>query len=243
MAAAPNGQEIARLLAEDVHGGVLQPGDMIPSERDLCARFGVGRTVVREAMTMLEAMKLIQHQKGHRPRVQAPTLTHAMASAVEASGFFFRDSEGNAHLEQARLFLETSLVRYAAEFATQAQIAKMIAAIEAGDAAINDLPAFRNADVRFHRALAEVPGNPIFVALHDTFVDRLMRGRTAPPDVPGHNRRINEEHKAIVQALVAKNADVAVAELTRHLTRNYAVYVHHALAPTGARPFTSTTKG
>lgn len=243
MAAAASGQDIARILAEEVHGGVLRAGDMIPSERDLCARFGVGRTVVREAITMLEAMKLIQHQKSHRPRVLAPALSHAMASAVEASGYFFRDSEGNAHLEQARLFLETGLVRYAAEFATQAQIAKMIAAIEAGDAAINDLPAFRNADVRFHRILAEVPGNPIFVALHDTFVDRLMRGRTAPPDVPGHNRRINDEHKAIVQALVAKNAEVAVAELTRHLTRNYSVYVHHALAPAGARPFTSTTQG
>src|SRR4051794_23005053 len=59
MAATIDGSEIARLLAEDVHSGILQPGDMIPSERDLCARFGVGRTVVRDAVTTLEAMKLI----------------------------------------------------------------------------------------------------------------------------------------------------------------------------------------
>ncbi|WP_082092664.1 FCD domain-containing protein [Devosia epidermidihirudinis] len=238
--AAVDGAEIARLIAEDVHSGVLQPGDMIPSERDLCVRFNVGRTAVREALTTLEAMNLISQQKGFRPRVLAPTLSHVMAGAAEAVGYFFRDGEGMAHLEQARLFLETSMVRYAAQHVTTAQIARLIAAIEAGDAAIDDATAFRNADVLFHRVLAEIPGNPIFVALHDTFVDRLMRGRAAPPDVQGHNRRINDEHKAITQALVAKDADAAVAALTRHLTRNYTVYVHNALTPVGGRASTTS---
>lgn len=241
--ATVDGSEIARRLAEDIHSGLLQPGDMIPSERDLCVQFGVGRSVVRDAVTTLEAMKLIAHRKGHRPRVLVPDLAHAMASAAEAAGYFFRDNEGRAHLEQGRLFLETSMARYAAEHATQAQIARLIAAIEAGDAAIDDIAGFRNADVQFHRILAEIPGNPIFVALHDTFVDRLMRGRTAPADVQGHNRRINDEHKVIVQALVAKDADTAVAALTRHLTRNYTVYVHNALSPTGARAPTQTSNG
>lgn len=241
--AGVDGAEIARLIAEDVHSGLLEPGAMIPSERDLCDRFGVGRSTVREALTTLEAMNLISHQKGYRPRVQAPTLSHVMAGAAEAAGYFFRDGEGMAHLEQARLFLETSMVRYAAQHVTTAQIARLIAAIEAGDAAIDDQTAFRNADVQFHRILAEVPGNPIFVALHDTFVDRLMRGRAAPPDVQGHNRRINDEHKAITQALVAKDADAAVAALTRHLTRNYTVYVHNALSPVGGRAPSPSTSG
>lgn len=243
MASVVDGLEIARLLAEDVHAGVLRPGDMIASERDLCVRFGVGRTVVRDAIAALEGMKLVEHRKGHRPRVLAPTLSHAMASAAEAAGYFFRDNEGRAHLEQARLFLETSMVRYAAEHGTQAQIARLIAAIEAGDAGVDDAVAFRNADVQFHRILAEVPGNPIFVALHDTFVDRLMRGRTAPPDIQGHNRRVNDEHKAIVQALVAKDANAAVAALTRHLARNYTVYIHNALSPAGARALIATPNG
>jgi DNA-binding FadR family transcriptional regulator len=136
-------------------------------------------------------------------------------------------------MEQARLFLETGLVRYAAGAATPAQIGKMVAAIEKADQAIDDLPAFRVADVEFHRALAEVPGNPIFVALHDAFVGGLMLARPGPREVSRHNRRSNDEHKGVVQAIIAQDAEAAVIILTKHLMRNYGVYVNQVLTPNG----------
>lgn len=223
--------DIAGMLAEEVHGGILEVGTMLPSERDLCERFGVGRTTIREAVKRLEAMRLVELRKGYRPRVAYPTLTQLMGSISAASGLFFRGTEGGAHMEQARLFLETSLARYAAQSATPAQIGKMVAAIEKGDSALDDLPAFRLADVEFHRALAEAPGNPIFVALHDAFVGGLMMSRPGPKDVVSHNRRSNDEHKGVVQAIIAHDADAAVTILTKHLTRNYAIYVNHVLTP------------
>lgn len=223
--------EIASMLAEEVHGGILEVGAMLPSERDLCDRFGVGRTTIREAVKRLEAMRLVELRKGFRPRVAYPTLTQLLGSISAASRLFFRGTEGGAHMEQARLFLETSLARYAAQSATAAQIGKMVAAIERGDKALDDLPAFRIADVEFHRALAEVPGNPIFVALHDAFVGGLMMSRPGPRDVVSHNRRSNDEHKGVVQAIIAHDAEAAVTILTKHLTRNYAIYVNHVLTP------------
>ncbi|HEV2515207.1 MAG TPA: FCD domain-containing protein [Devosia sp.] len=226
---ATEAADIAKALAEEIHSGVIRAGEMIASERDLCERFKVGRTVVREAITMLEGMKLIEQRKGFRPRVVTPTLAQAMAGAAEAARFFFRGSEGNAHLEQARFFLEMSLVRYAAQYATQAQLGKMLAAIDDCERAISSYPQFREADLRFHRAIAEVPGNPIFVALHDAFVDRLMRRREAPRDVVTHNQRSNSEHRAIVTALVARDEAEAVRVLTVHLSRNYATYMRQAL--------------
>lgn len=225
--------EIAGMLAEEVHAGILEVGAMLPSERDLCERFGVGRTTIREAVKRLEGMRLVELRKGYRPRVAYPTLTQLMGSISAASGLFFRGTEGGAHMEQARLFLETSLARYAAQSATPAQIGKMVAAIEKGDKALDDLPAFRIADVEFHRALAEVPGNPIFVALHDAFVGGLMMSRPGPKDVVSHNRRSNDEHKGVVQAIIAHDAEAAVTILTKHLTRNYAIYVNHVLTPIG----------
>ncbi len=225
--------DIAAVLAEEIHGGTLAVGAMLPSERALCDRFAVGRSTIRDAIKQLEAMRLVELRKGFRPRVAYPTLTQLLASISAASHLFFRGSEGGAHLEQARLFLETSLARYAAQSATDAQIGKMVAAIERADGAIDDLPAFRNADVEFHRALAEVPGNPIFVALHDAFVGGLMMARPGPRDIASHNRRSNDEHKGVVQAIIAHDAEAAVTILTRHLTRNYAVYVNHVLAPLG----------
>lgn len=225
--------EIASMLAEEVHGGVLEVGAMLPSERDLCDRFGVGRTTIREAVKRLEGMRLVELRKGFRPRVAYPTLTQLLGSISAASRLFFRGTEGGAHMEQARLFLETSLARYAAQSASAAQIGKMVAAIEKGDRVLDDLPAFRIADVEFHRALAEVPGNPIFVALHDAFVGGLMMSRPGPKDVVSHNRRSNDEHKGVVQAIIAHDAEAAVTILTKHLTRNYAIYVNHVLTPIG----------
>lgn len=221
--------DIAKALAADVHDGALLPGDMFPSERDLCDRFGVGRNIVRNAFTNLQAMGLMDHSRGRRPRVAAPTLSRVMSGVSEAARFFFAGAEGPAHLEQARLFLETSLLRYAVGHATNVHIARMVAAIEECEANLDNRIAFRNADVKFHRVLAEVPGNPIFVALHEAFVERLMKGRKTPNDFKDHIRRSNDEHKEIVSALLDKDADRAEEVLTRHLARNYASHFRQAL--------------
>ena len=188
MLKAQTASEIAKLLASDVHRGAYRPDEMFPSERGLCERYGVGRNVIREAMTILQGMGLADHTKGKRPRVVAPTLSNVMAGAAEAAQFFFSGSEGLAHMEQARLFLETSMLRYAVVHATNAQIAKLAEAISLCDANLDNIEGFRAADVQFHRVLAEIPGNPIFVALHETFVGKLMKNRAVLPDFEKRNR-------------------------------------------------------
>lgn len=229
MNAETNAAEIARILASDVHTGALRAGDMFPSERELCQRFGVGRNAVREAMTIVQGMSLADHSKGKRPRVVAPSLGQIMNGVAETARFFFTGSEGRAHMEQARLFLETSMLRYAVVHATNAQIAKMVAAVEKCDDNVGDHEAFRNSDVTFHRVLAEVPGNPIFVALHEAFVERMMQDRPVLEQFDERNRTSNDEHKEIVRAILDKQADKAVETLTRHLTRNYGSNFRQAL--------------
>ncbi|WDR02584.1 FCD domain-containing protein [Devosia algicola] len=226
--------QIAKTLASEVHAGVLRPGDMFQSERELCERFGVGRNVVREAITMLQGMGVADLSKGHRPRVAEPTLARVMFSVSDAAQFFFQSSEGKAHLEQARLFLETSMIRHVVVHASHAQLAKMVSAVDECEAAIHDIAAFRDADAKFHRALAEVPGNPIFTALHDTFVERLMKNRPVQEDFEARNRASNDDHKQILAAVLAKKSDAAEAILTRHLTRNYGTYFFETVNGLGA---------
>lgn len=228
---------IAKSLATDVHEGRLRAGEMFPSERDLCSRFGVGRTLVRLSMTILQGMRLADQSKGKRPRVVAPKLGQLMAGMGEAAEFFFMGSEGRAHLEQARLFLETSMLRYAVVHITNAQMARLVSAIEACDAGIDDARAFRSADVWFHRVLSEIPGNPIFVALHEAFVERMMKSRPAPDDFVDRNRASNDEHKSIVQAMLEKDTEKAIDTLTRHLTRNYGSDLREALDRQVSGPF------
>ena len=229
MATEQTAQDIARQLAADIHSGRYRPHEMLPSERGLCEEFNVGRNVVREAITILHGMGLVDQSKGKRPRVVSPTLAKVMEGVGAAAQFFFAGSEGLAHLEQARLFLETSLVRYATEHATNAQMGKLVEAIDACESGTNDLESFREADVQFHRVLAEIPGNPIFIALHDTFVERLMKNRAMLPDFKERNEVSNQEHRDIVAAILDKDADRAVAVLSKHLTRNFGTYFRLAM--------------
>ena len=232
---------IASRLAADIHAGRLKPSEMLPSERGLCEEYSVGRNVIRDAITILQGMGLVDQSKGKRPRVVSPTLSKVMEGVGSAAQFFFSGSEGLAHLEQARLFLETSLLRYAAEHATNAQIGKMVEAIDACESSIGNVEGFRDADVQFHRVLAEIPGNPIFVALHDTFVERLMKNRALLPDFETRNAASNQEHRDIVSAILDKDPDRAVTILTGHLTRNFGTYFRLAMEQ-GSAPSDRTQK-
>ena len=237
---------IAQKLAADIHSGRHQAAEMLPSERDLCESYSVSRNVIREAITILQGMGLVDQSKGKRPRVVAPTLSNVMEGVSTTVQFFFSGSEGLAHLEQARLFLETSLVRYACEHATNAQIGKLVGAIEICEQSVGDVESFRDADVQFHRVMAEIPGNPIFVALHDTFVERLMKNRALSPDFAKRNAASNQEHRDIVSAILDKDSDRAVEILTGHLTRNFGTYFRLAMdakSHTDTQPITKITKG
>ncbi len=221
--------DIADSLAADVHRGVLKEGDMFPSERELCERFGVGRNIVRDAINKLHGIQLVDHAKGKRPRVATPSLSDVMSGIGDAAKFFFDTSEGKAHLEQARLFLETSILYYAVEHASNAQLARMVEAINECDAAIDDSAAFRVADVKFHRILAEIPGNPIFIALHEAFVEKLLKSRPSLENFGERNKTSNNEHRKIVEAILDKQPETAVKVMQGHLSRNYGTYFHQAI--------------
>lgn len=220
---------IARHLAEEIHAGRYTSGEMLPSERGLCETYGVGRNVIREALTVVQGMGLLEQEPGKRPRVVAPTLAKVMEGVGSAAQFFFSGSEGVAHLEQARLFLETSLLRYAVTHATNAQVGKLVEAIERCERSIGDPMLFREADARFHRALSEIPGNPIFVALHDTFVERLMNRREVLPDFETRNALSNQEHREMVDAILDQDVERGEEVITRHLTRNFGTYFRRAM--------------
>jgi len=226
----PTPDHVAEALAASIRNGTLMPGQTFPSERDLCDRFGVGRNTVRSAITNLQSMGLVDQEFGCRPRVAAPTLGKFLAGVGDAARHLFSETEGRAYLEQARLFLELSLVRYAVTHATHAHIAAMIEAIKEGEAGLGERAAFCNADVRFHRVLAEIPGNPIFVALHEAFVERLMNERTVPSDFDSYIRRSHNEHKELVGAMLDKDVDRAEKIMTEHLARTFASHFRDALA-------------
>ena len=223
-ALAHTASSIGRSLAADIHSGRYQPSEMLPSERDLCEEYAVGRNVIREAITILQGMGLVDQSKGKRPRVVSPTLSKVIEGVGQAAQYFFSGSEGLAHLEQARLFLETSLLRYATEHATNAQVGKLIEAIEVCEQGIGEVDAFRDADVQFHRVLAEIPGNPIFVALCDALFRWLANFHIDLVSRPGLENLTIAEHRGILNAIEKGDQEAAGIAMRDHLYRANNLY-------------------
>lgn len=194
-------------------------GEQLPSERELMAFFNVGRPSVREALAALKRKGLVQINNGERARVSRPSADTIISELSGMAKDFLSHPGGIAHFEQLRLFFESSLVRYAAEHATDEQIALLTKALEINSQSLDDNALFIRSDVEFHRVLAEIPGNPIFMAIHVALLDWLIAARTGVADreLHEHNNLSYQQHIAIVDAIRQRDPDKADRALQTHL--------------------------
>ncbi len=96
-------------------------------------------------------------------------------------------------------------MRYAAEHATDEQIDLLAKALEINSQSLDNNAAFIRSDVDLHRVLAEIPGNPIFMAIHVALLDWLIAARPTVADqaLHEHNNVSYQQHIAIVDAILA----------------------------------------
>lgn len=204
-------------------------GEQLPSERELMAFFNVGRPSVREALAALKRKGLVQINNGERARVSRPSADTIISELSGMAKDFLTHPGGIAHFEQLRLFFESSLVRYAAEHATDEQIALLTKTLEINSQSLDDNALFIRSDVEFHRVLAEIPGNPIFMAIHVALLDWLIAARPSVPDreLHEHNNVSYQQHIVIVDAIRQRDPDKADRALQTHLNSVSATW--HAL--------------
>ena len=194
-------------------------GEHLTSERELMEFFNVGRPSVREALAALKRKGLVQINNGERARVTVPSADTIISELSGMAKDFLTQPGGIAHFEQLRLFFESSLVRYAAEYATDDQIDRLTRALDINSQSLNDNALFIRSDVDFHRVLAEIPGNPIFNAIHVALLDWLIAARPQVPDAElyQHNEVSYRQHIAIVDAIRRRDPDEADRALQTHL--------------------------
>ncbi|MBB3324561.1 MULTISPECIES: transcriptional regulator NanR [Atlantibacter] len=199
-------------------------GEQLPSERELMTFFNVGRPSVREALAALKRKGLVQINNGERARVSRPSADTIISELSGMAKDFLAHPEGIGHFEQLRLFFESSLVRYAAGHATDQQVERLAKALELNSQSLDDNAAFIRSDVEFHRVLAEIPGNPIFMAIHVALLDWLIAARPAVPDeeLYQHNNVSYQQHIVIVEAIRNRDPDAADRALHDHLNSVFA---------------------
>jgi len=193
------------------------PHDLLPSQGELAADLGVSRTVLREAMKHLEAEGLLDIAQGRRIRVR-PAGPQAALRSLDA---MLRRSDGSlAHLLEVRRPLESEIAALAAERRSPAQLDTLEASLAALQA-LSTLELRVDADLLFHRTLAEAAANPVFLLLLDTVAGLLRASRYASIGTHGVQAAV-DGHREILDAVKARNPQAARDAMLRHLRANEA---------------------
>lgn len=203
-----------------IRQGKLIAGDRLPSERELHERFGVSRVAVREALRVLEANGLVKIRVGAHGGafVTAPSsslvgegisdlITLATLSALEVT--------------EARLVFELGIVPLVCQRATEQDIADLYAICDQSSAALEgdgEYPFELSAEwhARYARSAHNRAVAMLVESLHGPLLESLEVARRA---VPTHGRHGVEEHRALVDAIAARDADTATALMSTHLGR------------------------
>ncbi len=208
---------VAERLTAKIQSGELADGQPLPSERSLIEEYGISRTVVREAVRTLSNRGLIEARPRYRPVVRKPGIDAAFSAIESIVEHLLHEPGGVKNLFDTRIIIEAALVRQAAEGANKDDILALRTALAANKAAIYDSDAFYQTDIAFHRAIYQIPKNPVLPAIHRAYTSWLEPHWSQMPRLPDRNQSNFEAHQAIFDAILARDGDAADAALREHL--------------------------
>jgi DNA-binding FadR family transcriptional regulator len=220
--------DLAHELEHAILAGEYQAGDRLPSERDLSERWGVSRSVVREALGRLASLGLVQSKHGSGTRVAAPS---ARPLELGLQRLLTRPDFRMEHLAQVRLPLETAIADQAARERSDEHLERLRRVQEILGDPRKPLHAHVQADVDFHGLLADATGNPVFAVVLAPVQKLLIESRRHTLGTFGA-QLAHEHHAAILDAVARRDPAAAAAAMRRHLEINF----HHLHEINDPRP-------
>ena len=214
--------EIVDTLATSIREGHLKPGEKLPTETNIMARFDVSRTVVREALSKLQASSLVETRHGIGTFVLA---AHDAGNFKITAKNFTTVDDVIAVLE-LRISLETEAAGLAAERRSPDNLKALRTALQAFEDAIKVDSDGVPPDFQFHMEVARSTGNRHFTDLM-TYLGTMIIPRTrvntalgAPEGRLSYLKRINGEHQSIYKAIKNQDVDAARAAMRTHLSNS-----------------------
>jgi DNA-binding FadR family transcriptional regulator len=206
-------------LAHRIISGELATGDILPTEPALCEQFGFSRTVIREGVKLLEERGLVRVEQGRGTTVQPRSTWNLLDPVVIRIALEYDlDMSLLESLIAVRTVLEREMARSAAARLTEPDFAELARCILGMEAAFDDYDRFRAFDQSFHAVVMRASGNEVGL----TIVRTIHRhGGVRPPLAGGSSRasleRTVREHRAVYEALAARDGELAAQLISTHI--------------------------
>lgn len=232
-ASAERGRKLAELILAQSERDGLGPGSRLPTERQLAADLGVTRTGIRHALAALEADGLISREVGRGTFLRMLAGPAASLAAKPAAG---PDTGPPGHSQPAgpasdfapadvmtiRRLIEPQAMPLVVMWATAREFAEMERCVAGGDRAVS-YEEFETWDLALHRCIMAAAHSPLLTALYG-IIDSARHGQVwgdlKRRSASGARREMYQhDHRAIVAALRARDADSAVEAMRIHLAR------------------------
>jgi DNA-binding FadR family transcriptional regulator len=207
---------VGRLL-QTIRLGVYAPGESLPPERELAARLGVSRDTVREAIKSLADAGYLVSRRG---RYGGTFLADELPGPAEGGLSITRDEIDDALC--LREILEVGAVRLAAT-RTLTATEREVLWTRMTDVRGSDPADYRRLDSRFHLAMAEAVRAPSLVPLVAETRMRVNQLLDRIPLLPRNIAHSDEQHEAIVIAILAGDPDGAAAAMKAHIAGSAAL--------------------
>jgi len=202
-------KQIERLILQK-----LQPGDKLPSERELAEMLHVSRSSIRDAIRSLEMMGLVEPRQGAGTivrEISAESLVNPFAHALK------RRQELVSELLDFRKMLEPPLAARAATHASPDEISEMEEILQRQEGKLSQGEVAIAEDAEFHYSIALASGNSIVLKVIDILMDLLRDTRERSLQLKGRPERSLAGHRRILAAIKRHDAGAAKDAMRRHI--------------------------
>lgn len=214
--------DVVDALGRRIRDGSLAPGGKLPTEAAIMEEFGVSRTVVREAISRLQAAGLVETRHG--------VGTFAVGLGDPSSFRISPDQLGTLQdviaVLELRIAVETESAGLAALRRSEDNLRSLREALGAFVTAVEQGRDAVGPDFQFHLEIARATQNPHFLELMATLGGSMIpRARLEPagpltPEREAYLRRVNSEHQNIVDAIARQDPEGARAAMRTHLANS-----------------------
>ena len=208
---------VTTVLLEKIKAGEFPAGTRLPTEQVISERFGVSRTVVREAISRLKSDGLVEVRQGSGTVVREPNRTTAFRLEIDP-----KDSiDAVVRVNELRRGIEAEAAALAAQRRTRAQLADIKRALTAIDKATKEKRDGVDEDLAFHMAISQATGNQLYPSLLE-FISQFIHAairvtRTNEARREDFSIQVRSEHRAICDAISAQDPEAARRAALTHI--------------------------